>query len=371
MFRFVRGACLSPLLVLAACSGSGSPDGSDAGPGIDAPVADSSGSINTRPPLTGKTAHDASVPLNFIIIGDAGTQDAVQSALGQTIAEVCEAKATATVPGCHFAMAAGDNIYYFGALSPRDPQFNTAFEDIYDVVGIPFYLVLGNHDNGFTGQGTALGDNQVEYSYREDRPSAWWRMPARYYSHRFGTVLELFAVDSDTLDGDAGALPLDARNYDSAFQRAWLAEAVALSPARWTISFSHYNYISNGNYGDGTASFKAAMEEALCDRVQFHVQGHEHDMRWLKPVDSCGRTEFIVSGAGGRTETRAATNLGFEERAGENGISDYRDSSGFMWASILGDRITVEWYGDNAEGLAPPQPVERFELTRQALGWND
>ena len=134
---------------------------------------------------------------------------------------------------------------------------------------------------------------------------------------------------------------------------------------------SHYNYISNGNYGDGSASFKAAMEASLCDRVQFHVQGHEHDLRWLKPVESCGRTEFVVSGAGGRTETRPASDLGFEERQGENGISDYRDSSGFMWASILGDTITVEWYGDNAEALSPPQPVERFVLTRQELGFGD
>jgi len=375
--RLVLSAVVAAVFVLLSACGSSSPvtpppDGGTGGnPDTLAPIADNAGSINTHPPTTETTAHDASVPLNFIIIGDAGTQDAVQAALGQTVADVCAAKATDAVPGCHFAMAAGDNIYYFGATSVVDPQFNTAFEDIYAPVAIPFYLVLGNHDNGFTGQTPLIGDVQVDYHYRADRPSDMWNMPARYYTHRWGNVLELFAVDSDTLDGDSGALPLDSLTHDTAFQREWLAEAVDLSTARWKISFSHYNYISNGNYGDGTASFKAAMEETLCDRVQFHVQGHEHDMRWLKPVESCGRTEFVVSGAGGRTETRAATNLGFEERQGENGISDYRASSGFMWASILGDTITVEWYGDNAEGNLPPQPVETFHLTRAELGWTD
>lgn len=366
---FKAGLCLISLMSLSACQSGRDSNARTELPGnAEAPIADNSGSQNLYPPSTETTPHDASKPLNFIIIGDAGTADGVQAALGQTIAQLCEAKATAEVPGCHFAMAAGDNIYFAGALTPNDPQFNSAFEDIYAPVGIPFYLVLGNHDNGVIGQLVTIGDNQVEYHYRSDRPSENWNMPARYYSHRWGEVLELFAMDSDTLDGDSDALGVDAA-YDTAYQRDWISRAVELSPARWKFSMTHYNYISNGNYGDGSASFKAALEEAVCDRVQFHIQGHEHDLRWLKPVDSCGRTEFIVSGAGGRTETRPATNLGFEERQGENGISDYRDSSGFMWASILGDDIVVEWYGDNADGLSPPQAIERFTLSLAELGW--
>lgn len=369
------GRALSSAVLVVALSGCGSssfpgnqPVGVVEKDDAEFPVADNSGSINARKPTTETTPHDASTPLNFIILGDAGTQDAVQAALGQTIADVCAAKTVGDADGCRFVMAAGDNIYFVGAASVADPQFRTAFEDIYGVVNRPFYLVLGNHDNGATGQSPGLGDNQVEYHYQANRPSDMWNMPARYYTHRWGEVLELFAVDSDTIDG--GSAGADA-GYDGEFQQQWLKTAAEISPARWKISMSHYNYISNGNYGDGSASFKAAMEASLCDRVQFHVQGHEHDLRWLKPVESCGRTEFVVSGAGGRTETRPASDLGFEERQGENGISDYRDSSGFMWASILGDTITVEWYGDNAEALSPPQPVERFVVTLQELGFGD
>ncbi len=331
-----------------------------------APTADGSKSHMARKPVTGFTAHDPAVPLNFLIIGDAGTQDNVQNALGLVMRDVCAAKTRTVVPGCHFALAAGDNIYFVGAANPTDPQFLTAFENPYAPLTLPFYLVLGNHDNGAIGSLVQLGDNQVEYSHRSDRMSKKWNMPARYYTQRFGGVLELFAIDGDTIPG-----PGDADAYDGDLQQAFFKEALKLSPARWKMSMTHYNYISNGNYGDGAADFKAALENTICDKVQFHIQGHEHDMRWLKPVASCGRTEFIVSGAGGRTEARPATNLGFEERKGQGGKSDYRASSGFMWASILGDTITVEWYGDNAESANPPRPVEKFVLTRAELGFTD
>jgi hypothetical protein len=42
-----------------------------------------------------------------------------------------------------------------------------------------------------------------------------------------------------------------------------------------------------------------------------------------------------------------------------------------MWASILGDEIIVEWYGDNADGRSPQIPVETFRLTRQELGFGN
>ena len=369
------GLLLIPAL-LAACGGSSAPEAPLASGGnsslvaviadpAKAPKADGSGSHMAHKPVTGFTAHDAATPLNFLIIGDAGTQDNVQNALGFVMRDVCEAKTKAAVPGCHFALAAGDNIYYAGAANATDPQFLTAFETPYQPLDeLPFYLVLGNHDNGFTGTVVQLGDNQVAYSHRTDRMSKKWNMPARYYSQRFGGVLEVFGMDGDTITD-----PGDAEAYDGAFQRSWFQEALRLSPARWKISMTHYNYISNGNYGDGSADFKAALEDTICDQVQFHIQGHEHDLRWLKPVESCGRTEFIVSGAGGRTEARPATNLGFEERKGQNGISDYRGSSGFMWASIVGDTITVEWYGDNAAGMNPPKPIETFVLHRKDLGF--
>ena len=110
--------------LISACGSSSFPGNQGVGlvekEDAEFPVADNSGSINTRKPTTETTPHDASTPLNFIILGDAGTQDAVQAALGQTMADVCAAKTVGDVDGCRFVMAAGDNIYFVGAASTAD-----------------------------------------------------------------------------------------------------------------------------------------------------------------------------------------------------------------------------------------------------------
>jgi hypothetical protein len=383
------------IIGLTACGGtsptSGEPDivGTVPSQPGEQPVADNSDSINEYKPVTGTTDHDANKPLNFLIVGDQGTAGTsafgggtTQAELSQTMGVICDAKKTASNAGCHFAIAAGDNFYDAGVTGPTDDRFRVTFEEIYSHLEIPFYLILGNHDNGLSGDAINLGDNQTVYSHlNEDSPewaavsayySGYFEMPARYYSQRFGSVLELFAVDGDTIDTDIGNNSALGSLYDSEFQRQWLKTAAELSPATWKISFSHYNYISNGNYGNGSASFKDAMRQTLCDQVQFHIQGHEHDLRWLKPEAECGRTEFIVSGAGGRTETRPADlTTDFPEREGDdNGISDYRGSAGFMWASIIDDQITVEWYGEDvgSDG-ANPQPLETFIVTLDELGF--
>ena len=38
----------------------------------------------------------------------------------------------------------------------------------------------------------------------------------------------------------------------------------------------------------------------MCGRVDVFFSGHDHDLQWLKPVSRCGKTEFIVSGAGAK-----------------------------------------------------------------------
>lgn len=374
-------------------------------------MADGSRSINNRKPVTGFTPHDSSVPLNFIILGDQGgagdgTTDILRpngdttgadpdrtgaGVLALAIRAVFDMKTTDEADGCVFALTNGDNIYTEGVTNKTDQRFVTAYEKPFGMrVGIPFYLSLGNHDNGFSGIIEAFGDNQVEYTYLTEEEQATlvspdpddqgkqlytgtWNMPARYYSQRFGSVLEIFAIDTDTIDTDLpGAQPTaEGTNFDSAYQREWINEALDVSPATWKMSFGHYNYISNGRYGDGSLSFKAALEDSICDRVDFHLQGHEHDLRWMRAVESCGKTEFLVSGAGSKVENRVGVPQ-FEEREGEGGISSYglNESLAFMWVSLLGDTIRIEWYSDDKDGPDGngPVPIEVWNLTKADLG---
>ena len=45
------------------------------------------------------------------------------------------------------------------------------------------------------------------------------------------------------------------------------------------------------------------MEEAVCDQTDFFLAGHNHDLQVLEAVPACGRTEFVVSGAAGKTRS--------------------------------------------------------------------
>ncbi len=299
------------------------------------------------PPGQSTIPVDGSGPLRFLMIGDQGTGEAGQFAVAKAMVAVCEKQ------GCDFVMANGDNIYEVGAITAFDPAFDDKFEIPYADLDVPFFLTHGNHDNGLTGEVTILGDAQVQYHYRDDRASDKWNMPARFYSQRFGDVLEIFSLDTDTIDDDAAFVNTTLTSGE--VQQRWIKEAIESSNATWKISFGHYNYISNGAYGDGEPSFKAALENSVCDRVQFHVQGHDHDLQWLKPVDSCGRTEIIVSGAAGKM--RPDNDHGFDEHFSTGG------TYGFAWVEILGDTFRLQFIDDKQTVL--------FEqsTTLSELGW--
>jgi len=307
---------------------------------------------------------DAGATVSFILIGDQGTQDATQRATAQAIKTVCDER------GCDFAIALGDNIYDVGPVAgPYDPQFTTAFEEPYAALDFPWYLTLGNHDDGGTGDVVLFGDYEVAYSQRTDT-SGKWRMPSRYYNQTFNDgLLELWSIDGDTLTTYGRLEPDDIRLgpdvlYDGAAQRAWLHDSVRGSDATWKVVFGHYEYSSNGNYGDGDSDFKAVFEETLCDHAQFYFHGHEHDLRWLAPQTDCGRTEFIVSGAGARAETRTPDDQGNPE------YFNYRETPGFFWIDFNGTTMTAIAYGtDDAVDGTHPVEVFRRVVTLGALGW--
>src|SRR5690242_20330024 len=80
--------------------------------------------------------------VRFVAFGDAGAATGAQFAVAQAMADVCKAR------GCDFALELGDNIYPEGVRSADDPQFETKFETPYEALKMPFYVALGNHDNG-------------------------------------------------------------------------------------------------------------------------------------------------------------------------------------------------------------------------------
>lgn len=288
-------------------------------------------------------------PVRLLVLGDTGTGGAGQYEVAAAARAVCAAR------GCDAALVNGDNIYDNGVDSAYDPQFETKFERPYADFGRPFYMALGNHDNGgVVGDGDGSenykGDFEVAYHYRTDRSSAQWQMPARYYTVRLGPV-QLWALDTNPLMY-YGGLPLPGEPVWTgvdplgAQQLRWLQGSLAASDARWKFAFAHHPYISNGQHGDaGTyegvptlgLGVKVFLEQGMCGAADVYFAGHDHDLQWLQPTAACGATQFIVSGAGAKTRPLA-------DPEAHPAWFQLGDTLGFAWVEVAGDTFTAAFY---------------------------
>ncbi|HLF16772.1 MAG TPA: metallophosphoesterase [Candidatus Thermoplasmatota archaeon] len=320
------------LLASALLGGCTSPEGGD---GEATPT--------TSGPPTGPV-------VRFLAFGDAGTGGADQAEVARAMEEVCEER------GCDFALDLGDLVYPRGVTSPDDPQFASKFEEPYAEFSIPFYMVLGNHDNSGdpagadegVGAWSPSGDHMVAYGRMSSEWGGKWTMPDRYYT--FGENLVSF-VALDTTPLLYGGVTLGADGTPHAQeQEAWLPGAVAGLDTPWIFAMGHHPYVSNGPHGDADAydgssapglggdHLKEVFEADLCGRVSVYFSGHDHNLQWLKPVTSCGGTEFLVSGAGG-AETYALP--------GTHPAYFQAQTHGFWWFEATNDALHgVAYDGD-------------------------
>ncbi len=323
--RLALAAALS--LTLAACGGGGGGGGGgDQTPEPNEPE-------QPEEPQEPEPEPTVLERVRFITMGDSGSGSDGAFAVGQAIADVCAAKAGADNQperaGCDFVVGLGDNIYEAGVTSVDDPQFAEKFEKPFEPVQLPFYMVLGNHDNtgyvGGDGAGNARGEFQVDYTYFDGRLSDRWKMPDRYFQHDEGEtadgrpLVSLFALDSNPIAGGFADADLDYAYHTYGInQLNWTVSAVGGSQAEFKIAMAHHPYLSNGSHGnagnyDGVPSeilpvlagdrWRAFMEEAVCDKTDFFLAGHDHDLQVLDAVPECGRTEFVVSGAASKTRS--------------------------------------------------------------------
>lgn len=170
-----------------------------------------------------------------------------------------------------FALTLGDNFYPVGMESPGDARWQTLWSQLYDPLGVKFYVSLGNHDWGHVDSPAA----EILYSQQ----SASWRLPAPYYSFTAGPV-QFFALDT---------------NEVSEAQLLWLKDELAKSRARWRVVYGHHPIYSAGQHGDNPTLI-AKLLPVLKDRVDIYFAGHDHDLQHLKPE---GGVHFFVNGGGG------------------------------------------------------------------------
>lgn len=306
-------------------------------------------------PITGERL----AQVQFIAMGDSGSGSAGHYAVGEAMATVCAEKELTDGP-CQFVLGFGDNIYEDGVNSVDDIQFEDKFEKPFEPVGeIPFYMVLGNHDNtayiGGDGANNERGEFQVEYGLSGKSPR--WKMPARYYAVSTNEI--------PTIDGGVDSTgkplihivgldsnPLTAIIADGDDRYSWQNYSLGMleflkremeTDAVFKIGMAHHPYLSNGTHGnagsyDGFSSdvfpavsgqrWKEFLEEGLCDKADYFMNGHDHDLEILTPVSSCGRTGFVLSGAAGKFRS-------FGDESRNNTLYQVDNTYGFIWMKAV------------------------------------
>lgn len=313
--------------------------------------------------------------VRIIAIGDAGTGSDQQKYVGDAIASVCK-KAT-----CDFVIGMGDNIYSSGPESVDDQQFQEKFEIPYSNLKLPFFMVLGNHDSSglMAGDGGFNARGQIEVEYQQY--SEIWTMPDRYYQiaaplrgqdvredpvQNPQPLVELFALDSTPLTSAPDLVPRYRIGLYSSNMGKWLAAGIHNSKAQWKLAYAHHPYISNGKHGNagnydlvgdyaeklkkympklnkylfqrvaGTY-YKEFFDEHMCGRLDLYLAGHDHNMQWLAPTEACGKTHFVISGAG------AKSNKIFRPNRNPT-YWQCSETIGFFLIDIVGDQMTQSIY---------------------------
>lgn len=288
----------------------------------------------TESPAVPELTQETAEPLRFLAIGDMGTGDENQARVADGMEAVC------LDLGCDLVIGMGDNIYEVGVTSPYDPQFEVKFELPYQDLDAPFYMTLGNHDNGGVRGAHALGDLQIAYSEREDRLSDKWHMPARWYEHTHGDV-RFIALDTNinwyNNSGASGETGVDLLSADpnAEAETAFIESVLAQPWDGWTIMHGHHPLYSNGDHGDTGMPTGWWLEYVTCrlGDVDVSFSGHDHDLQWIKAKpDTCGDTEFIISGAAAKTRPLPRDN--------HDAWFGVGDTLGFFWVEIHGDTFT-------------------------------
>lgn len=219
--------------------------------------------MQVPPPLFSLKALDQ--PIRVLAFGDFGNGSEQQKEVAAAMQRYHQ-----TQP-FDFAITLGDNFYSVGMESPTDPRWKTWWNELYDPLGIKFYVSLGNHDWGSADSPAA------EVLYAQSSPS--WRLPATYYTFTAGAV-QFFALDTNEIPEA---------------QMAWLKEELAKSRAIWKLVYGHHPIYSAGTHEDNPRLVKQLLP-VLKDRADIFLAGHDHDLQHLKPE---GGVQFFVSGGGG------------------------------------------------------------------------
>lgn len=278
-----------------------------------------------------------------LVMGDQGKGTPVQMGVAQAMREVCAEQ------GCDFGVALGDNFYPQGPKQATSPLFQKLFADVYGPLNIPFLVIPGNHDEtwlvGGDGGDGAGADAEVAYS----KLNPQWVMPARSYRAPVGTLAEFFALDTAPLAPYVPNIRTDelpGGPWDLS-QRAWFADALKRSSAKWKIVLGHHPLFSNGKHGEAGHYDRLPLwfqkGEAVrqtynlaCGQADVILSGHVHALELFAPQAACPNVWQVISGAAGEA--------GGPKYGSRESVFDAFGQPGFVWLDITPNELKLRFY---------------------------
>ena len=233
--------------------------------------------------------------VTLVVIGDTGN-DAAPEHGGLHIKDLAKAISDSGVKP-DAVLLVGDNFYECGVSSASDPHF--AMYAPLMQLGVPMFVVLGNHDYGDAGSGSHCtnANPQAEVDHRDATGN--WRLVDRNYVLRWPGLADIAVYDTTPVkNGCSDRKPI----LDN------LAAAIAAMPkGEWRIVTGHHTLYSSGEHGqscnDGAVMRKLLDPMLQTGRVDLYLSGHDHDAE----ISNLNRRPmFVVSGSGSRTRSAGA-----------------------------------------------------------------
>ena len=277
--------------------------------------------------------HREKETLRFAVLGDIGTGDVEQAAIGKAMHTVCT-----ELGSCDFVLVTGDNIYGTALdRTARDPVrelYRKIFEDAYlDFGRTDFWLVLGNHD----WHRRNMPASQIDYSSMSER----WRMPSTDYAvPHLPEWIAIYGIDSTLL-------VKGRRNGQVSRARDTLCTARS-----WKILFGHHPVYTVSRHGGANATLEK-VEEALVGplirrcRVDLYLAGHDHLQAHLETPDF----HQITQGAGGAHLYGLRSSMRFPREARVE-VCTAKSVYGFAILEATNETLAVTFYelvGETAE----------------------
>jgi tartrate-resistant acid phosphatase type 5 len=258
--------------------------------------------------------------LRIFALGDTGTGKQDQKDVAAAMEARCLEKG---VDGLLFL---GDNIYQTGVSDIEDKDWEKKLWGIYSspcLSKVPIYPVLGNHD--YRDSPAA----QIEYSLVNPR----WRMPNRFYSVDFGSLLKVVAFDSQ----------ISEFCFNAKFCAVdFLLEELEKETTTWKIVTAHHPLTSASVKGySHTGGFRGIfLKPLLCDDTDLYIAGHSHHMEY-RALEDC-RMDLVVSGGGGAKLYEVQTN---------SGATFAKSAHGFFEIEASRKTLEMKFIGKNGEVL--------------------